>query len=109
MWAFLKKIEGAGFKYKNTDCNPDQESIRDKIIFFLADIVKAITEDSILSDLGLTEKKDGLVILLDEVDNASENIELGYFLKELTEYLVRKKLNKVLFILSGLPKTTDIL
>ncbi len=106
---FIKNIEAAGIKYDSKNFNLDNELIREKTILFLADTVKAITEDTIFSDLGLRNKKDGLVILLDEVDNASNNIDLGSFLKELSEKLVQNHINKVLFILSGLPKMVDIL
>ena len=71
--------------------------------------MKAITEDTAITELKLHKKKDGVVILLDEVDHASQNLNLGLFLKNLSETLVRENANKVLFILAGLPKARDIL
>lgn len=57
----------------------------------------------------MREKKDGIVILLDEVDHATPSLNLGVFLKNLTEVLVQENANKVLLIIAGLPKVRDIL
>jgi hypothetical protein len=75
----------------------------------MVDTVKAVTEDTKASELGLREKKDGVVILIDEVDQASKSLNLGLFLKNLTEVLIQEDINKILLILAGLPKARDVL
>ncbi len=109
-WDFLTRIQSSVVSLgPKQQSNYSQEELLDKTICSIVDTVKAITEDSAASELGLREKKDGIVILIDEVDQASRSLELGLFLKNLTEVLTQEDANKVLLILAGLPKARDIL
>jgi len=109
-WGFISKIEACGIKYNNNDNSFDDESqIIDQFIHSLVDTVKNLTQDSKLSEVGLAQKKDGLVILVDEADRASKFLDLGVFLKNLTETLSIEKCNNILFILAGLPNIHRIL
>lgn len=108
-WEFLTKFESNFIRYKSREQKFSEEEILDNTIYSIVDTVKAITEDTAITELKLRKKNDGIVILLDEVDHASQNLNLGLFLKNLSETLVQENANKVLFILSGLPKTRDIL
>jgi len=47
--------------------------------------------------------------LIDEADNASRELNIGVFLKNLSETLVKEGCNKVMIILAGLPRLRDIL
>ena len=53
--------------------------------------------------------KDGIVIFFDEVDNASKNLNLGMFLKTLSEILVSEGSNRVLIVSAGLSSVRNIL
>ena len=108
-WEFITRFESSVISYSIQEKILTEEEILDGTIYSIVDTVKKITEDTAVSDLGLREKKDGIVILLDEVDHASTNLNLGVFLKNLTETLVQENANKVLLILAGLPKVRDIL
>lgn len=109
-WGFISKIEACGFKYNNSNNSSDEESqIVDQFIHSLVDTVKNITQNSKLGEIGLANKKDGLVILIDEADRASKNLDLGVFLKNLTETLNIESCNNILFILAGLPNIHKIL
>lgn len=108
-WEFLTNFESNFIRYKLREQKFSEEEILDNTIYSIVDTVKAITEDTAITELKLHKKKDGIVILLDEVDHASKNLNLGLFLRNLSETLVQENANKVLFILSGLPKTRDIL
>jgi len=108
-WDFITNFESNFISYKPREQKFNKEEILDNTIYSIVDTVKAITEDTAITELKLHKKKDGIVILLDEVDHASQNLDLGLFLKNLSETLVQENANKVLFILAGLPKTRDIL
>ncbi len=109
-WDFISKFEVANIRYKSyRNINCGDEELIDKTIYSIVDTVKAITEDTAMSELGLRQKKDGIVILIDEVDSASKDLNLGAFLKILSETLVQENAEKVLIILSGLPIIRDIL
>jgi len=109
-WDFLTRIQSDILSLAAKQQSPiSQEELLDKTIYSIVDTVKAITEDTTASELGFRKKKDGIVILIDEVDQASKSLDLGVFLKNLTEVLVQEDANKVILILAGLPKARDIL
>lgn len=108
-WEFITRFESSLISYKAQEKIHSEEEILDSTIYSIVDTVKTITEDTAVSELGLREKKDGIVILFDEVDHTTSNLNLGVFLKNLTEILVQENANKVLLILAGLPKVRDIL
>ena len=108
-WEFLTNFESDFIRYKTREIKFSEEEILDNTIFSIVNTVKAITEDTAITELKLGKKKDGIVILLDEVDHASQNLNLGLFLKSLTENLAQENANKVLIILAGLPKMRDTL
>jgi Cdc6-like AAA superfamily ATPase len=107
IWGFIKTIQIAGSGITNID--KSKNSIMEKLTYSIADTVKALTTQSALTELGLKREKEGLVILVDEVDNASKELNFGGFLKNLTELLVLEECNKLLFVIAGLPNVRDIL
>lgn len=108
VWNFLQRIDTKYVSIKNGNNGLSSSEIVDKFIFSLLDTVKAITSKE-ESTPTLHCKKDGLVILIDEADNASDDLNLGSFLKLLSEKLVSENCNQVLVILAGLPKLHDVL
>lgn len=109
-WGFLTRIQSSVVSLVPKQQSPlSQEELIDKTIYSIVDTVKAITEDTTASELGLREKRDGIVILIDEVDQACKSLDLGLFLKNLAEVLTQEDANKFLLILAGLPKSRDIL
>lgn len=107
IWGFLQRIEVSGTGIRNKD-NSDYDIV-DSTIYSIVDTVKALTTTNAMNELGLSKQKDGLVILIDESDNASKSLNLGAFLKNLSETLVLEQCNNVLFMLAGLPNARDIL
>jgi len=99
LWGFLQRLEISGSKINRKDLSVEQ--LIDNFVYSLSDTVKKIQSERIC--------KDGIVVVIDEVDTATENLKLGSFLKNLSETLVSENTNKVLFILAGLPVTVDIL
>jgi len=109
-WKFLARIQSSVVSLApEQQPRHSQEELLDKTIYSIVDTVKAITKDTAASDLGLRGKKDGLVILIDEVDQADSSLQLGVFLKNLTEILSQEDANKVLLVLAGLPRARDVL
>jgi len=109
-WKFLTRIQTPVISLKpEQQSQQTQEELLNETIYSIVDTVKFITEDTIVSDFGFRNKKDGLIILIDEVDQANKSLDLGVFLKNLSEILTQEGANKVLFILAGLPKARDIL
>lgn len=52
-------------------------------------------------------RKDGIVFIFDECDNAAPPLRLGYFLKTVTEALQRRNCHNVMFVIAGLPDVND--
>lgn len=106
-WEFLKRVEIAGTKINNN--TNDDDALFDEFVYSLADTCHMASDDSFLTKHGIKTKKDGLVILIDEADNASTEMDFGTFLKTLSEALQIEGCGKVLFILSGLPRLRTVL
>ena len=109
-WAKISKFEACGIKYKgNGNEVQEQNQLIEDFIYALVDTVKGITGSALLVEMGLKEKMDGLVILIDEADNASPELDLGVFLKKINEVLIVEGCNNVMFVLAGLPTLFDVL
>ncbi len=96
-WNFLSRFEAAGVAYRKTESSTNNSQLIQEFIYSLIDTVKTLKDPNIIN------KKDGLVILLDEADKASRDLHLGTFLKNLSEALISEEQNNILFILTGLP------
>lgn len=108
-WGFVKNFEVAGVAYKNPNQASTTQKIIDNLVYSLVDTVKNVTEENLANNLGLSKMKDGVVILIDEADSATKELDLGSFLKNLSETLVSENCNKVLLVLVGLPRIRDVL
>ena len=104
-WNFVNRFEAAGISYRKEESDKNSAQIIQEFIYSLSDTVKSIKNPL----LPTAEKKDGLIILIDEADKASKDLHLGSFLKILTETLVAEKTNNILFIVSGLPDARNAL
>lgn len=94
----INRVEISGTKI-NTKNESNIDSLGYDFIYSLIDTVKTLTSGS--------NPKDGLVVIIDEVDTASRELNLGTFLKVLTEKMVFEDCNKILFIVAGLPSAVD--
>lgn len=100
-WGFIKRIEVSGCKINGLD-NKEEQLLIDDFIYSLIDTVKSIQENK-------ENPKEGILVLIDEADTASEKLNLGSLLKTITESLVAENCNRVIFFLAGLPHVTDVL
>ena len=95
-WDFLQRMEIQGIKLNEREV--DEDLLIDQLTDSLINTTKEI----------VGHKYDGVVILIDEADNA-ENASLGTFLKNFSEKLVKQKCQCMAIGIAGLPKVRDIL
>lgn len=105
IWDFLKSVEGGGFKINQQE--NDKELLFENFSYSLADTINRITQDK--GDFNLNSTFDGVLILIDEADNACNELDLGVFTKLIVERLQKEGTEKLLFGIAGLPKTKNIL
>ncbi len=104
-WSFIKNLEVAGTKF-NSNSNTDLEVFFEEFSYSLADTINRITENK---DNLFDSKYDGVLIMLDETDHASEELNLGSFIKILLERIQKEGCEKLMFGVAGLPETREIL
>ena len=106
IWSFIGRLEVSGFKV-NTDSKQDQEMIFEEFCYSLADTLNRVTQAC--QDAKFDNNYDGIVILIDEADNANASLDLGTFVKLLYERLQKEGTQHIMIGISGLPKTKKIL
>jgi len=105
LWNFAKRFEVGGVNY--TDPDADRELMFEQFCYAMADTLKRLSSNA---ESGLFNASyDGVIILIDEADNATPDLDLGSFVKLLTERVQREGIDKLMFGVAGLPKTKDIL
>jgi Cdc6-like AAA superfamily ATPase len=105
IWNFLGKVEVAGVKV-NTSREYDKELLFEEFSYSLADTLKRITAKT--GDK-FESTHDGILLVIDETDNATKELDLGTFLKLLVERLQKEGSQQLMVGVSGLPKTKQIL
>lgn len=106
VWAFVQNFEAAGISYRPDRVPENHRDMYQEVADSLCEIVKRIctsTEEQLVAG------SDGILILIDEVDLSSDELDVGSFLKFLLERLNRKGCHKVIVGLAGLSGTTEIL
>jgi hypothetical protein len=91
LWEFVTSFEAAGVRFKKPS-SPD-----------IQDFSSALADDLETILIRAGESLDGILILIDEADNASEENGLGILCKLVTEKLSYKGINRVCLGLAGLP------
>lgn len=106
-WGFLQRIEAASVKVNPQSKQEDEELLVDEFSYSLADLVARLCGDG--AGTLFSAKYEGVIILIDEADNAGEQLRLGSFLKLLLERLQRRGCNRVVFGLAGLLGLRNVL
>lgn len=96
-WSFISRVEAAGIKLNQIKTN--DSTFFEEFTYSLADTVKRITQSNRKGD----SLFDGVLILLDEVDNVEDEVRLGEFIKLTLERIQREGVQNVMFGLFGLP------
>ena len=106
-WSFVKRIETSAFKVRPENAGQPDEVVLEQFSYDLAEVVdRACSRDG---ESVFHAKFDGMVILIDEADNASPSLGLGSFFKLLTERLQKRGCNRVMIGLAGLPEIREVL
>lgn len=105
-WDFVQRLEVGGVKITQTQQDQDDELVLDDFAWALSQTAKRITtsgQDTFNCNY------DGVLILIDEADNAPVSVGLGEFLKIVQEKLQKNNVRNVFFILAGLPSVRNVL
>lgn len=103
IWNFLGKVEVGGSKI-NTSKEFDKELLFEEFSYSLSDTLKRITSNQ---NNAFDSTHDGILIIIDEADNASKELDLGTFLKLLMERLQKEGTQQLMIGISGLPSTRE--
>ena len=105
-WEFLQRVEAAGVSLKDRS-EAEDDLVIEEFAYSLAETVNRITQAS--ENDTFSANYDGLLLLVDEADNASPELGLGAFCKMLLERLQRHDCEKVMVGLAGLPELRQVL
>tara|TARA_R110001583_G_scaffold103641_1_gene250891 strand:+ start:117 stop:1355 length:1239 start_codon:yes stop_codon:yes gene_type:complete len=96
-WDFVQRIKVMDCGIEKTSQTSDPDLVIDDFAYSLAETCNRVCESS------KGEKaKDGIIIFIDEADNACEDLQIGYLLKATTELLQQNGCQKVMFVVAGL-------
>lgn len=106
-WEFLKRVEAFGVNLRDGERTMDPETLHDEFAHSLANTASRITEADASSVFGA--KYDGVLILIDEADNAPKSLRLGALLKLLVERVQRHGCERLMIGLAGMPTLREVL
>lgn len=101
-WDFVQRI-------KIMDSGIDQLSVTEDSDLVINDFSYSLSEtcNRIINPEKGEDKKDGIVFIIDEADNACDDLHIGYFFKVITELLQQNGCQNIMFIVVGLPETSS--
>jgi len=108
VWGFLQRIEAAGFKIAPLQKGQADELLLEEFSYSLARLAERLCGQDV-PQAPFATHHDGILILIDEADNASKGLQLGSFLKLLMERLHRRECSRVMIGLAGLPELPRVL
>lgn len=106
-WEFLQRLQAFGVSLREEERPTDRETLHDEFAHSLATTVNRITQADATPDF--IARYDGLVLLIDEADNAPRTLCLGAFLKLLTERAQRHGCDRLMIGLAGMPTLREVL
>lgn len=101
-WSFIQRVKVLDSGISAAERDSEIEIQLDQFAYSLA-----LTCNRIVNPERGESKKDGILFLFDECDNATPELRLGYFFKTITEALQRFECRNVMFVVAGLPDTTE--
>jgi len=101
-WSFVQRLRIMDSGISATEQDSEVELQLDNFAYSLAETCKRV-----ISPERGEKKKDGILFLFDECDNATTTLRLGYFFKTVTEALQRYDCKNVMFVIAGLPDTPE--
>ncbi|MDH5669930.1 MAG: ATP-binding protein [Nitrospira sp.] len=106
-WEFLQRVEACGVSLNSKDTPIDPETLYDQFAYSLANTTSRLTDPDATSIFGA--KYDGVLILIDEADNAPKSLRLGSFLKLLSERVGRAGCDHLMIGLAGMTTLREVL
>ena len=106
-WDFLKRLEAFGVSIRDVEKPTDPQTLHDEFAHSVAITANRITQADASSIFGA--KYDGIILLIDEADNASRALGLGSFLKLLSERVQRHGCECFMIGLAGMPALREVL
>ena len=101
-WDFVQRIKVMDSGIEQNANTEDPDLVIDDFAYSLSETCNRIANP----EKG-EQSKDGVIIFIDEADNASCDLHLGYFLKVVTEMLQQHGCNTVMFVVAGLPDVIE--
>jgi len=108
IWAFLQRVEAAGFKITPQQRVEQEELLIEQFAYSLARLTDRVCGKP-EPQPPFSARYDGVLILIDEADNASRHLRIGSFLKLLMERLQRRGCNRVMIGIAGLPEVRQVI
>lgn len=105
-WAFLKKFEAAGVSLKNGESFLSEELMTEEFSYSLANTIERVINKSGAGD-SMGASYDGVLLLIDETDNASKELNFGSFIKLLIERLERRGIENFMVCFAGIHDIID--
>lgn len=106
-WQFVRRLEAFGVSIRDESAQPDPETLQDEFAHSLASTCSRITDADAGTLFGT--RFDGVVLLIDEADNAARGLRLGLFVKLLTERVQRHGCDRLMLGLAGMPTLREVL
>ncbi len=103
-WSFLQRVRIMNSGIDNKPNTASDEVILDEFALTLAQVCKRTCGLVSDSESPFSAKYDGILLIIDEADNCSPQLQLGSFLKLLTERLQRNDCTNMLVSLAGMPE-----
>jgi len=101
-WSFVQRLKLMDSGLEKAEVIDDADIVIDDFAYSLTQTCNRISnpEKGELS-------KDGIVFIIDEADNASPSLHVGYFFKAVTEMLQQHGCERVMFVVAGLPDIVE--
>jgi Cdc6-like AAA superfamily ATPase len=107
-WAFLQRVETKVIRIRESEEADDPETMLDDFAYSLAQTTIRLSSKEDSGTI-FSARYDGVLLLLDECDNASKELDLGSFLKLLLERVQRNGCDHFMVGIAGLQNLRDVL
>ena len=107
-WSFIQRVEAGGVKIHAEEKSDEAELILEEFSYALSKIINRVCQPDKQTNI-FGANYDGVVLLIDEVDNSSPELDIGTFFKFLLERLQRRNCNNLMIGIAGLPEIIDVL
>ena len=101
-WSFVQRIKIMDSGIDRVPSVEEPDLVIDEFAYSLSE-----TSRRIVNPEKGEESKDGIIFFIDEADNASSEIRIGYFFKAVTENLQKNGCQNVMFVVAGLPELIE--